>query len=91
MKLTTESDRRRAVMFARSFSKYDWESVNPDDVDLLCSTLLDVASVFQVHAPVLSAVRRLVTPDGQCAKEWAGPWRDLITAVQAWREYEAGL
>lgn len=73
---TTADERRTAVRIAKRVIADDvMHTVSDDELRLLCATLTEVADVFQIHAPIIHAAKRLVSPTGTCSPNLGRPMR----------------
>lgn len=82
--LTTKDERRQAVQIAKAMTADTGSTCNADEVNLLCRTVLDTLSVFLVHAPVIAAIKKMITAAGEPAKTYTETHHaELIPAVIA--------
>lgn len=87
MRTSTEQRRQAVAVARRLLDESEPLLVDVGEAELLCRVLLDCAEVFNLHAPIISAARLCVRPDGQFAM--GGPcWGELIRSVQELRRFE---
>ncbi len=88
---TTIDERRQAVSIARRMLDTNEPPIlDVGECNLLCRTLLDVQEVFIIHAPIISAVKKLIKPNGEPVREFTDLYnRELVPAVIAMHRWDA--
>lgn len=86
---TTPDDRRTVVGIAkRLLDKSEPFMLDAGECELMARVIADCHAVFQLHAPIIDAAKRLVTDRGSCTASWQKPWSDLTTAILHLRAWE---
>jgi hypothetical protein len=88
---TTAEERRSAVAVARRLLDANEPlMLDVGEVDLLCRTLLDVQSVFVVHAPLIAALKKMHNRVGEPVREFTDLYHaELVPALLALHRFDA--